>query len=166
MEDYSREVEDPEVQAIPKIEATWKMYEGDIEITRVWNKPSSSLRECGFCKQRRPLHYPKECLREGPPCHPCLFCGKEGPDHVPEDCPDGDAEGKDVDALFQQRIRFQQTLLYQGICYVCRMPEIADGHVEKCLSAKLVPANKGWAPPLVRLDTVIGSRLPQCCYCG
>ena len=83
LEDYSRELEDPEVQAVPKVEAKWKIYGGDIEITRVWNKPSSGLRECGFCKQRQPLHYPKECLREGPPCHPCLFCGKEGPDHVP-----------------------------------------------------------------------------------
>ena len=38
--------------------------------------------------------------------------------------------------------------------------------MEKCLSAKLVPANEGWALPLVRLDTVVGSGLPQCCYCG
>ena len=162
LEDYSWKLVDPQVQAIPKTEATWKIYEGDIEITRVRNKPSSSLRECGFCKQRRPLHYPKECLTEGPPCHPCRYGGKEGPDHVP----DKDAEARGVNALFQQHVQFQWALLYQGICYVCQMPKIPDGHVEKCLSAKLVPTNEGWAPPLVHVDTVLGSGLPQCSYCG
>ena len=168
MEDYSRVLEDTETQAIPEVQATWKIYEGDIEVTRIKNKLLSGLRECGFCKQKRPLHYPKECLREGPLHHPCLFCGKEGPDHIPEHCPDKDreTEDRDVNVLFQQHIQFQRTLLNQGICYVCRMSEITDGHVEKCLSAKLVPANEGWAPPLVRLNTVVGSGLPQCCYCG
>ena len=109
LEDYSRVLEDTETQAIPEVQATWKIYEGDIEVTQIKNKPLSGLRECGFCKQKRPLHYPKECLREGPLCHPCLFCRKEGPDHIPEHCPDKDreTEDRDVNILFQQRIQFQ-----------------------------------------------------------
>ena len=106
---YVRELTDTDSQAFPQTEVTWKIYEGDIEVTQTWNKPSSGLRQCGACDQRRPLHYPKECLPVYPARHPCLFCGKEKPDHVPEDCPTkGDlSQAKDVRELFQQRIRFQ-----------------------------------------------------------
>ena len=90
---------------------TWKIYEGDIEVTWVWNKPSSGLRRCGLCDRRRPLHYPKECLTMSPVCHPCLFCGKEEQDHIREDCPmKGDlSQAKDVTELFHQCIQFQQS---------------------------------------------------------
>ena len=109
LEDYSRVLENAETQAIPRVQATWKIYVGDIEITRIKNKPSSGLRECSFCGQKRPLHYPKECLIEGPPRHPCLFCRKERPDHIPKRCPDkdGETEDRDVNVLFLQRIQFQ-----------------------------------------------------------
>ena len=86
LKDYVRQLMDTEQQAFPQNEVTWKIYEGDIEITWVWNKPSSGLQRCR-CDRRRPLHYPKECLTISPVCHPCLFCGKEEPDHIPEDCP-------------------------------------------------------------------------------
>ena len=36
----------------------------------------------------------------------------------------------------------------------------------KCLGAKIVAADEGWAPPRVCIDTVVGSGLPKCCYCG
>ena len=42
------------------------------------------------------------------------------------------------------------------------MPNLIDGHIEKCLSLVIVPATEGWTPPHVRLDTVVGSGLPQC----
>ena len=46
------------------------------------------------------------------------------------------------------------------------MSDIRNGHVEKCLEAKIVSTDEGWAPPPVHIDTVVGSVLPQCCYCG
>ena len=146
---------------------TWKIHQGDIEVTQTWHKPSLGLRQCGVCDQRRPLHYPKECLPVYPAHHPCLFCGKEKPDHVPEDCPaKGNlSQAKDVQELFQQRIRFQRALLYQKICYVCWEPDITNGHVAKCLASKIVSPDVGWAPPQVRIDTVVGSGLPNC-YCS
>ena len=134
------------VQSVPQNEVGWKIHEGDIEVTQTWSKPASGLKECGFCNQRRPLHYPKECLKEAPIHHPCLFFGTEEPDHIPEKCPKNgkESEAKNVNELFYKCIRFQQTLLYQGICYICQMSNIEDGHVEKYLGAKLVPANEGW----------------------
>ena len=84
---YARELANTDVQAFPQTEVTWKIYEGDIEVTQTWHKLSSGLRQCGVCDQRRPLHYPRECLTMYPNHHPCLFCGKEQPDHVLEDCP-------------------------------------------------------------------------------
>ena len=41
---------DPEWQAFSKTEVTWKIYEGDIEVTQNWEHPASGLRQCGFCK--------------------------------------------------------------------------------------------------------------------
>ena len=146
---------------------TWKIYEGDIEITQVWNKPSLGLRRCR-CDRRRPLHYPKECLTMPPVCHPCLFCRREEPDYIPEDCPTKDdlSKAKDVTELFHQHIQFQQALLYQRICYICWESDITNGHVAKCLASKIVSIEEGWAPPQVLLDTVVGSGLSKCCYCG
>ena len=46
------------------------------------------------------------------------------------------------------------------------MSNIPDGHVGKCLGAEIVPADKGWAPPRVCVDTVVGSGLLVCSYCG
>ena len=51
LEDYSWELTDKELQVIPWTEVTWKIYEGDIEITQTWSHPSSGLRPCGFCQQ-------------------------------------------------------------------------------------------------------------------
>ena len=101
-------------------------------------------------------------------CHPCLFCGKEEPDHIPENCPTkGDlSQAKDVTELFHQCIQFQRALLYQRICYICQESDITNGHVAKCLASKIVSIEEGWAPPQVRLDTVVGSGLLKCCYCG
>ena len=168
LEDHSWKLVNSLVKAVPRNEMTWKIYEGDIEVTQTWSKPASGLKQCGFCEYKWPLHYPKECLKEGPTCHPCVFCGEEKPDHIPEKCSKKGKESKarDVDELFHQCIQFQRALLYQGICYVCRMPNIPDGHVVKCLGAKIVPANEGWAPPRVRVDMVVGSGLPKCSYCG
>ena len=159
---------DTDQQAFPQNEVTWKIYEGDIEVTRVWNKPSSGLQKCGLCNGRRPLHYPKECLTVSPVRHPCLFCWKEEPDHIPENCPtEGDlSQAKDVTELFHQRIQFQRALLYQKICSICQETDITNGHVAKCLASKIVSIEEGWAPPQVRVDMVVGSRLPKCCYCG
>ena len=90
------------------------------------------------------------------------------PDHVPENCPtkDDKSQAKNTDELFHQCIRFQQALLYQRICYICQVPDITDGHVGKCLGGRIVSAEEGWAPPQVRLDTVLGSGLPKCSHCG
>ena len=168
LEDHSRKLIDPLVQSVPQNEVTWKIYEGDIEVTQTWSKLASGLKQCGFCDHKQLLHYPKECLKEGPTGHSCVFCGKEEPDHIPEDCckKDKESEARDIDELFYQCIQFQRTLLYQGICYIYQMSDIPDGHVGKCLGAKIVPADKGWAPPWVRVDTVVGSGLPVCSYCG
>ena len=168
LKDYAQQLMDMDQQAFPRNEVTWKIYEGDIEVTLVWNKPSSGLQKCGLCNRRRPLHYPKECLTISPVHHPCLFCGKEEPDHIPENCPtEGDlSQAKDVTELFHQRIKFQQALLYQKICYICRETDITNGHVAKCLASKIVSIEEGWAPPQVRMDTVVGSGLPKCCYCS
>ena len=118
LQKYARELTDTDTQAIPQTEVTWKIYEGDIEVTHVWNKPSSGLWKCGLCNQRRPLHYPKECLTKSPVHHPCLFCGKEKPDHVPENCPTKDdlSQAENITELFCQCIQFQRALLYQRIC--------------------------------------------------
>ena len=168
LKDYSRQLADAEQQAFPRNEVTWKIYEGDIEITQTRKKATSGLQKCRLCDKRRPLHYPKECLTIAPVRHPCLFCGEEGPDHIPENCPkkDDESQVKDVNELFQQRIRFQQALLYQRICYVCRVPDITNGHMAKCLAAKIVSPSEGWAHPQVHLDTVVESGLPKCSYCS
>ena len=120
LEDHSRQLTDENQQAFPRNEVTWRIYEGDIEVTMTWNKPSSGLKKCEFCNKRRPLHYPKECLQEAPICHPCLFCGMDRPDHVPEDCPtkDDESQARNTDELFHQCIWFQRALLYQKICYI------------------------------------------------
>ena len=55
LKDYVRQLTDTDQQAFPRNEVTWKIYEGDIEVTRVWNKPSLGLRKCELCDQRRPL---------------------------------------------------------------------------------------------------------------
>ena len=49
---------------------------------------------------------------------------------------------------------------------MCREPDITNGHVAKCLASKIVSPDIGWAPPQVCIDTVVGSGLPKCCYCG
>ena len=115
-----------------------------------------------------PLHYPKECPREGPVQHPCVFCGKEEPDQVLEDCPikDDKSQKTDIDMLFHQCVQFQWTLMQKKICYICRAPDLTDGHIQKCLSLKIVSATEGWAPLLVRVDTVVGSGLPMCYQCS
>ena len=135
---------------------------------QTWSHPASGLRKCGFCNRRRLLHYPKECLWVGCICHPCVFCGKEKPDHVPEDCPakGNESQAGDIDVLFHQHIQFQRALVYQKICYICHMPELTDGHIEKCLSSLLVLVAEEWTPPHVCLDTVVGSGLPKYYQCG
>ena len=140
LKDYVWQLADMDQQAFPWNEVTWKIHKGDIEVTPVWDKPSSGLRKCRLCDKRRPLHYPKECLTISPVCHPCLFCGKEEPDHIPENCPTkGDlSQAKDVTELFHQRIQFQRALLYQRICYICWKSDITNGHVAKCLASKSV----------------------------
>ena len=168
LKDHSRQLTDENQQAFPRNEVAWRIYEGDIEVTLTWNKPSSGLKKCEFCNQGRLLHYPKECLRDAPIRHPCLFCRKDSPDHVPEQCPvKGDeSQARNTDELFHQRIQFQWALLYQKICYVCRAPDIINGHVGKCLGGRILSAEEGWAPPQICLDTVLGSGLPKCSYCG
>ena len=52
LEDYSRELTDGELQAVPRNEVTWKIYEGDIEVTQTWSKPASGLKQCGVCNQK------------------------------------------------------------------------------------------------------------------
>ena len=136
LEDYVRNLMDTETQAVLKTEATWKIYEGNIKVTQNWKNPVLGLKACGFCKQKCPLHYPKECDRGGlvKACvhHPCLFCGKEDPGHLPMDCQKkNNASYKgDPDALFQQCIQFQQALAYQKIYHICCASEITDSHVE------------------------------------
>ena len=46
------------------------------------------------------------------------------------------------------------------------MSDIPDSHVGKCLGAKIVPTDEGWVQPWVCVDTVVGSGLPKCSYCG
>ena len=171
LKDYGLDLTDTEAQAIPQTEVTWKIYEGDIEVTQNWKNPVSGLKACGFCNQKCPLHYPRECDRGGlaKACvhHLCVFCRKEDPDHLPMDCKKkDDASYKgDPDTLFKQCTQFQWALTYQKICHICRESEITDGHVEKCLSSLLLPANEGWTPPCICLDTVVGSGLPQRKFC-
>ena len=145
LKDHSRQLTDENQQAFPRNEVTWRIYEGDIKVTLTWNKPSSGLKKCEFCNQRRPLHYPKECLQDAPVHHPCLFCGKDSPDHVPEQClAKGDeCQARNTDELFHQCIWFQQALLYQKICYVCRAPDIINGHVGKCLGGENTVSRRG-----------------------
>ena len=52
LESHSWMLTDPEVQAFPWNEVSWKIYEGDIEVTQTWNKLASSLQECGFCQKK------------------------------------------------------------------------------------------------------------------
>ena len=107
---------DTETQAVLKTEVTWKIYEGNIEVTQNWKNPVLGLKASGFCKQKCPLHFPKECDRGGlvKACvhHPCLFCGKEDPGHLPMDCQKkNNASYKgDPDALFQQCIQLHKPL--------------------------------------------------------
>ena len=63
---------------------------------------------------------------------------KDSPDHVPEQClvKGDESQARNTDELFHQCIRFQRALLYQKICYVCRAPDIINGHVGKCLGGE------------------------------
>ena len=92
----------------------------------------------------------------------------DSPDHVPEKClAKGDeSQARNTDELFHQCIQFQRALLYQKICYIGRASDITNGHVGKCLGGRILSAEEGWALPQIRLDTVLGSGLPKCSYCG
>ena len=56
--------------------------------------------------------------------------------------------------------------MYKKICYIYQTPELMDGHVQKCLSSIIVPEVEGWAPPLVRMDRVVGSKLLMYYQCS
>ena len=168
LEDHSRTLINPLVQSVPKNEVTWKIYGGDIEITQTWSKLASGLKQCGFCKQKWLLHYPKEMPKRGTHSSSLYVLWKRGTGSCPRGLP------QERCRIWSQRCRWAIPPMHlvsanppvpRDLLYL-PMSDIPNGHVEKCLGAKIVPANEGWAPPWVHVDMVVGSGLPQCSYCG